>query len=124
MASKKRVSRATRKISTSRRIVADEAHAAVRALGEQILGAHDATNELMKVQFSAVDRNFERVHAAMAEVKKDLKEETERLSKEVEVNRETADDRHLSLVKKVWFGAGMVAILEIAFQVFPNLFHK
>lgn len=105
-----------KKMSRKASLMQVTAHQAVQALAEQIMAAHTTTNELMKVQFAAVDKNFERVHETMAEVKRDLKKETEDVKIEVAANRLKNEDRHLSLVKKVWLGGGILVAVEALLQ--------
>lgn len=73
--------------------------------------------DLMTVQFQNVDKNFEIVHGTMAEIKRDLKAENTTLKAEVEANRSKADDRHVGLVKRIWFGAGVAVAIHIALQL-------
>ncbi len=94
------------------------------ALAAQIGAAHEATNGLMKVQFDAVRDQFERIHTSMAALKADMQKETGRLEKEIDVNRSVtetnralSEERHISLIKKVWYGAGIIAVFQILLQL-------
>jgi predicted RNA-binding protein with PIN domain len=98
------------------------AHEAVFALGAQIMSAHQTTNELMRVQFAAVEKNFARVHETMSEVKKDLKEDAVSIKQDVEDNRKLSDERHLSMVKKVWWITGIIVAIEAMTQFFDLRF--
>ena len=74
-------------------------------------------NDLMSVQFANVEKNFDRIHTTMAEMKTENREETQNLERKVDKNRQIAEDRHVSLIKKVWYGAGMIAVFQLLVQL-------
>jgi CRISPR/Cas system CMR subunit Cmr6 (Cas7 group RAMP superfamily) len=93
------------------------------ALIEMVQASHKATNDLMAVQFEsvkaaqaanseAVKENINRLHTTLAIVKADLQAEAAKVREQVEEHRKISDERHLSLVKKVWMGVGGVAAIE------------
>lgn len=102
---------------SDRASIAQEAHAAIAALSQQIISSHEQTHKLMQVQFDSVNKNFDRVFETMAEVKKDLTIDNTTIREEVEANRKLADDRHEGIVKRLWMGAGILAALEAVAQL-------
>ena len=88
----------------------------VSALTERIETAHQTTNELMRVQFESINEKVDTVIQAMESVKRDLKEDDKAIRLEVAANRNKADDRHTEIIKKIYWGAGVLAALEVLVQ--------
>lgn len=92
----------------------------VTALSDKIEAAHEATNELMRVQFEAVNEKVDSVITAVAGVKADLRAEDAAIKRDVTENRILADERHTEIVKKVYWGAGLLAAIELIVQFWPK----
>lgn len=89
----------------------------VDTLSDRIVSSQETMTRLMDLQFRGVHEKIESLHETVATVKEDLRDEHARLRSEVKENRLIADDRHISLVKKVWAGVGVLAAVETLIQL-------
>jgi len=88
---------------------------------DAVAASHEATNELMRVQFKNVEQNFAAIHSAMADMKRDWKRETDEVKAEVSDNRKVAEERHIGIVKKIYYVGGALAAIEILAQIFHHV---